>query len=75
MPDQIDVPTLTLDGVTYNLNEFPDELKVMAIDLIRVEKELQELSYKGRVHGLAKEYLVSQIKKGTNDSGILGVTA
>ena len=68
-------PTLTLDGVTYNLDEFPDDLKVMAIDLIRVEKELIEINFKARVHSLSKEYLVTQIKKGTNDKGILGVAA
>jgi len=68
-------PTLTLDGVTYNLDEFPEDLQVMAIDLIRVEKELIEINFKARVHSLTKEYLVTQIKKGTNDKGILGTPA
>lgn len=72
---QQDRPTLTLDGVTYNLDEFPEDLQVMSIDLIRVEKELQEINFKARVHSLTKEYLVAQIKKGTNEKGILGVTA
>lgn len=69
---QQDRPSLTLDGVRYFLDEFPDDLKVMSVDLIRVESELNELTFKTRLHSLAKEYLVSQIKKQTSEKGILG---
>jgi len=72
MTDQQDRPSITLDNIKYNLDEFPEELKVMAIDLVRVDQELTELNFKTRVHNLAKQYLISQIKTQTTEQGILG---
>jgi len=72
MTEQQDRPFITLDNIKYNLDEFPEELKVMAIDLVRVDQELTELNFKTRVHNLAKQYLISQIKTQTTEQGILG---
>lgn len=65
-------PTLTLDGISYDVDAFNDELKLMATDLIRTDQQLSELLYKTRINQLAKDYLISQIKQKTGELGILG---
>jgi len=65
-------PTLTLDGIRYDVEAFNDELKVMATDLIRADQKLGELLYETRINQLAKDYLIAQIKQKTSEQGILG---
>jgi len=65
-------PTLTLDGISYDVDAFNDELKLLATDLIRTDQQLSELLYKTRINQLAKDYLISQIKQKTGELGILG---
>jgi len=72
MSDQQQTPTLTLDGITYQINSFSDEMKGMASDLMRTDQKLAELLYETRIKSLAKDYLIGQIKAKAEEAGILG---
>ena len=65
-------PKLTIDGISYEISSFTDELKAMASDLLRTDEKLAELLYETRIKSLAKDYLISQIKSKTSEAGILG---
>jgi len=65
-------PSITIDGIKYHLDELPEDLRVMSVDLVRVDQELNDFNFKSRVYGLARQYLISQIKTQTTEKGILG---